>query len=579
MGINYTYSIPPTIPIIKHIMQKNREMSSPRAGKGDDKGNSSLHKNGEWGMMGNLSIRTKRQPFPEERRDQMMPLKKPGPIIALILSIVLLIGSGVSMASHRKDTVIMAFEGPMDSLDVYMTSLRQAIIFAYHVFDRLVTRNLQTFRPEPFLAESWKIINDTTWEFKLKKGVKFHNGDPFTAESVKFSIERVIKPEQKSPQRTNWTWVDHIEVVDDHTVRFHSKAPYPLVLERLTQGYLYSPRYVKEKGDAYIAEHPMGTGPYKFVSWTKGERIVLKANEDYWGKVPAIKNLIIRIIPESATRVAELLAGGVDLIRNVEPDQIPVIEASPNARISATKILRLAFLQMDGDGRAGPTPFQNIDVRRALNYAIDREAIVKQILRGYGVPVYTPVTPLHFGYDPTIENPYSYNPQKAKELLAKAGYKDGIDVDYYIYGDRQVNEAIVGYLKKVGIRAHIKSYIENPSVMTKLRRAGKIKDIGSFTWGSYSIFDADAILYDWFHSTASNTYNTDPQMDKWLDEARSTLDAQKRKELYGKLIRFILDKAYWFPIYERYAINGVNSELNYETESDEIVRIYNASWK
>src|SRR3990170_751481 len=271
----------------------------------------------------------------------------------LLLALSLAVPAGPADAAPRgRVTVALGSDTPTQ--DPHMHTARMGIIINQHIFDTLLARDTTTWKPVPHLAESVKSVNALTWELRLRKGVTFHNGEPFTAESVKFSFDRVLNPEQKSPLRGNFTWIKSVDVVDEHTVRIVTTKPYPLIQEILTFGNfgMVPPRYIKEKGDANFAKHPVGTGPFTFVEWRKGERTVLEANERYWKGAPAIKPLVFRVIPETATQIAELLSGGVDFIRAVPPDQIPAIKASGQARVTATKILRVAYLQMDGDADA-----------------------------------------------------------------------------------------------------------------------------------------------------------------------------------------------------------------------------------
>ena len=202
--------------------------------------------------------------------------------VFLVLALVWgLIGLGAGPAAGMpKGRVVVALATDTSTMDPHMHTERMGIIMNQHIFDTLLARDTKTYQPIAHLAESVKSVNPTTWELKLRRGVKFHNGEPFTAESVKFSFDRVLNPEQKSPIRGNFTWAKSVDVVDDHTVRITTHKPYPLIHEILTFGNfaMVPPRYVKEKGDAYFAKNPVGTGPYRFVEWRKGERLTVEAN-------------------------------------------------------------------------------------------------------------------------------------------------------------------------------------------------------------------------------------------------------------------------------------------------------------
>src|SRR3990172_3852031 len=439
----------------------------------------------------------------------------------LLLALSLAVPAGPADAAPRgRVTVALGSDTPTQ--DPHMHTARMGIIINQHIFDTLLARDTTTWKPVPHLAESVKSVNALTWELRLRKGVTFHNGEPFTAESVKFSFDRVLNPEQKSPLRGNFTWIKSVDVVDEHTVRIVTTKPYPLIQEILTFGNfgMVPPRYIKEKGDANFAKHPVGTGPFTFVEWRKGERTVLEANERYWKGAPAIKTLVFRVIPETATQIAELLSGGVDIIRAVPPDQIPAIERSGTARITATKILRVVYLQLDGDGRAGKTPLTDVRVRRAINHAVNVDEIMQKVLGGKAVRAATGDNPMVFGYDPAVK-PYAYDPAQARKLLAEAGYPNGLALTRHTY----------------------------------------------------------AIYYIHFHAGEPYAYNTSREMDQWLEAGRSTVDPRQRQDVYSRFQRFIVDQAYWVRMCAQFTIEAGSNKLNYEASSDEIMRVHAATWK
>ncbi|HET7875487.1 MAG TPA: ABC transporter substrate-binding protein [Methylomirabilota bacterium] len=502
---------------------------------------------------------------------------------ALLVLAVILIAAGPAAAAP-KGRVVAALGSDTSTMDPHMHTERVGIIVNQHIFDTLLGRDTKTWQPVPHLAESVTSVNPTTWELKLRRGVKFHNGEPFTAESVKFSFERVLNPEQKSPIRGNFTWIKSVDIVDDYTVRITTQRPYPLIHEILTFGNfgMVPPKYVREKGDAHFARNPVGTGPFRFVDWRKGEQLTVEANDQYWKGAPAIKTLVFRVIPEPATQIAELLSGGVDLIRAVPPDQLPAIKNSTVARVTATKILRVVFLQMDGDARAGKTPLTDVRVRRAVNHAINVDEIMQKILGGLAVRAPSGGSPLAFGTDLSIK-PHAFDSERAKKLLAEAGFANGFDITLTTYAGsivnvEQVAQAAMGYLGRVGIRVKPRHFADVGQYLAQFR-GSKLDGITMASWGYNSVFDSDAIYYIHFHTGEPYAYNTAKEMDQWLEEARGTLDQKKRRELYSRFQRFIVDQAYWVPMYGQYTIEAVSNKLNYEASSDEIMRIYAATWK
>ena len=502
-----------------------------------------------------------------------------------VLIVVLIMGLLVANPGYAagKDTMKIGFPTRFSTLDNYQSSLRVSIQFGYMVFDSLVTRDPDTGKIHPGLARSWKNIDPTTWEFKIQPGVKFHNGNPCNAEAVRFTIEdRILAEDQKAVQRGNFKWIKKVEVIDDVTFRIISHQPYPIVLERLNTLFVYDPVYCKEVGDQKVAEAPMGSGPYMFVKWDRGSQIVLKKNPNYWKKgIPKIDNVICRIIPEMSTRVAELISGGLDFGMNFTPDMWGTLEKSKKVEPMGVPILRVNFWQFDGMGRASKGPWNDKRVRQAMIHAIDRNAIIKTIMGGHGGELHGPMNPLHWGYDPVVKDlDYEYNPEKAKALLKEAGYEKGFEIDLWQYMGYQTqpNQAAMDMLAQVGVKINFKDYAGNVGQLVKLRNAGKVTGIGNFTWGSYNIFDADAILPAWFFMSNKKCYNNDQELNDWLQAARDSVDPKVRKELYAKAQKKIVEEAYWMPFFIVHQIFGRNKNLNIIVGKDEVPRFTEASW-
>jgi peptide/nickel transport system substrate-binding protein len=491
--------------------------------------------------------------------------------------------AAMPVVGAEKDTMTTAIHTKFSSLDQYKSGQREGIMLSNMIFDTLVSRDPKTGKIEPGLARSWKNIDPLTWEFKIQPGVKFHNGNPCNAEAVRFTIEDRILADQKSPVRGNFTWIKKVEVLDDVTFRIISHDPYPLVLERLNVVYVYDPIYCKETGDEKMGEAPIGSGPYMFVKWDRGSQVVLKKNPDYWQQgIPKIDNMIFRIIPENSTRVAELLAGGVDFAINIPPDMWPVIEQDKNLVAMGVPILRINFWQFDSAGKASKGPWNDKRVRQAIIHAVDRKAIIENIIQGHADVLHGAVHPLQWGYDPIVENlDYEYNPEKAKALLKEAGYENGFEIDLWQYAayQDQPNQAAMGQLEQVGIKVNLKDFQGNVGQMVKLRNSGKITGINNSSWGSYNIFDADAILASWFLLKDGKNYSMDQELNDWVQAARSSIDPEERKKLYTKAQKKIIEEAYWMPFFIVHEIYGRNKDLNIVVGNDEVPRFNEASWK
>ena len=481
-------------------------------------------------------------------------------------------------AQTRDETVIYALQSDVQNWDPPNSVLRESIILGYNVFDHLAARDLKTGKVGPSLAVAWKNLDDTTWEVKLRKGVKFHDGSPFTARDVKATFDRVLNPENKLTARGNHAKIKSVEVVDDLTARFKTDGPYPLFVERLTAQVMESEKVIKEKGHEWMQDNPVGTGPYKLVRWQKKQEHLLVRNEDYWGPKPAYKYVRVRIIPEQATQIAELISGGVDIIKAVPPDQMDVINKSGVARTTTSPILRTAMIQLDQSGRAGANPFQDRRVRLAANLAVDIDSIIKHVLNGLGDRVATTVNPMAFGFDPGLK-PFKQDVAQARKLLADAGYPNGFEVGFLRGqpivepGVIQTSDAIVADLVKVGIRTKARM-IGETGPLTNMVRDSKADPMFEWSWGYYSIFDADAIFYDVMTCNQPYSYYCNKEFDDLVIQGRSTLDTKRRADIYAKAQKLIHDDAAYLFKWGLRGVWGVSNRVDYEAPRDEVDRMW-----
>ena len=495
-----------------------------------------------------------------------------------LLLVVALLAPADLLAQSREDTIVYALQSDVQNWDPPNSVLRESIILGYNVFDHLAARDLKSGKVGPGLAVSWKSIDDTTWEVKLRKGVKFHDGTPFSAKDVKASFDRVLNPENKLTARGNHAKIKSVEVVDDLTVRFKTDGPYPVFVERLTALVMQSEKVMKEKGHEWMQEHPMGTGPYKLVRWNKKQEHVLVRNEDYWGPKPAFKNVRIRIIPEQATQIAELVSGGVDIIKAVPPDQMDVINKSGQARTATSPILRTAMIQLDQAGRSGPNPMQDKRVRQAANLAVDMDSIIKHVLNGLGDRTATTVNPMAFGFDPGLK-PYKQDLSAAKKLLADAGFPNGLEVGFLRTqpivepGLIQTSDAIVADLAKAGIRTRARMVGESGPFTNQVRDS-KADPMFEFSWGYYSIFDADAIFFDVMTCNQPYSYYCNKAFDDLVLQGRSTLDTKKRAEIYARAQKMIHDDAAYLFKWGLRGVWGLSNRIDYEAPRDEVDRMW-----
>ena len=507
-------------------------------------------------------------------------------IVLFVAAAMMMFASGSAWAG--KDHIKIGLADVPVGVDFYATTSRVALYYSYMIFDPLVERDAKTGEPKPHLVTSWEVTDPTTWEFKLRSGIKFHNGNPFNAESVRYTImERILDPAQKCPQAGGWKWVKDVEVVDDVTFKVITHKPYPLVVQRFNVLFPYDPVWTKEmeakNGRAYIARHAMGTGPFKFSKFVEGEKLELVRNENYWKKgVPAYKKMTMRFIPEMSTRAAELVSGGIDDAVYMGTDLVPMLEKNKKLTVKEVPILRIFFWQFDNMGRSPKTPKALTDprVRRAIWHAIDRKAIVDHVLAGHATFIHTPINPIAFGADPSMPD-LGYDLEKAKTLMKEAGHEKGFTTSAWVVAAEyaKATEAAAGYLEKINIKLDIKPYIGRYGEFAKIWKAGKADGIATMGWGSYNIFDADALwAYFFMIPEAPFNYTQDKMLSDKLHAARSTLDQKKRKALYQECQKIIMDKAYWVPFYARHALHGTIKNFHYELGADQVPRWQYGTW-
>jgi len=491
-----------------------------------------------------------------------------------MLSVILM--TGVCWGQPKGELVVCQ-GAEVNALDPARHNSIPDINYAHQVFDQLYLRDAQgVYRPR--LALSHEIINDTTWEFKLRQGVKFHNGTVMTAKDVKFSIDRMTDPQTKAFFAPFLVTIGEVKVVNDSTIRIITKGPDPILLNRLGAGMLFilPSDYFNEKGAENFFKHPLGTGPFKFVSWTRNDRMVFEANEEYWDGAPRVKRLTFRPVPEVATRLAELQTGNADIITNIPPFLIPQVKDSANATVQSIPSGRVMFLYVNCLNEG---PLKNQKVRQALNYAIDRKAIIDNILKGSGVPMATNLTPLHYGYDPSLA-PYPYDPGKAKKLLAEAGYASGLKLVFnspngrYIL-DKEVSQAITSMFNAVGVQTEMKVHEWGTYAQTLISK--KLQDVGFIGW-SLTLADADGTFTPYFTPESPFSYYSTPALKEKIIKARSLLDGKKRLEIYKEIQREIFEEAPLVFLYQQIDHYGVSRKLkDFQVRGDEQFILYKVS--
>jgi peptide/nickel transport system substrate-binding protein len=417
----------------------------------------------------------------------------------------------------------------VESMDPFFVNQAAGWSVVHALFDHLVERDFDG-NIVPGLALSWTIVDTATLEFELREGVTFHNGEPFTADSVKFSVERMLA-EEEAPNQGKFTAIDSVEIVDDYTVRLLLNRPDGTLFDSLTSRLaMLPPQYFEEVGAEGFAAAPVGTGPFSFVEWVPDDHVTLAANENYWEGsykgMPMVDTVIFRPIPEAATRAAELEAGGVDIIQDVTPDQMDNLEGA-GLVVIPDEAFQLQYVFFIADDETLPT--YDVKVRQALNYAVDVDAIIENLLNGLGSHVASPIGPGYLGYNPDVE-PYPYDPQMAKDLLAEAGYADGFEttLDVTTAGHTDVIDAVAGYLADVGVTVEIQDYELGQFNQIWMDHAQSM--LWAARWGNTP--DPQSIeLFASCNGWITRYCNEDVTMH--LEAARDTLDQDERAVQYA----------------------------------------------
>ncbi len=472
--------------------------------------------------------------------------------------------------------LVVAIGAEPESLDSLKMTSAPAATVSEHMVENLVQLGVDGSL-NPSLAESWEPAEDgLSWVLYLREGVSFHDGTPFNAEAVKYNLDRFLaKGDFEGQDQAAYAFllgrVTDIEVVDEYTVQINLNAIFAPFVSHLTHSFIgmHSPASLEALGDGESVEAPVGTGPFKYVSWDRGEQIVMERNEDYWGNAPRLDTVTFKFVPEASSRVIMLETGEAHAIMAVPPTEIPRLEAHEDIDVVFQSSVRVIYAGFNLERDL----FKDVRVRQALNYAIDKEAIISTIFQGVGEPSSAPIQPAVFGY--STVGPYEYNPEKAKELLAEAGYPDGFEIEFYhptgrYPQDSTVAEAVQAMLAEVGITANMTTR-DWPTYLAEVITAPDLvnHDVFMLGWGTVTL-DADYGLYALFHSsqwpTAESmmnniTYYNNAEVDALLEEARVTPDRTIREGLYKQALEIIWDEAPWIFLHNEGQVNGVRSNV------------------
>ena len=487
----------------------------------------------------------------------------------IVFSLLLLLSAFGGATAQEPFTVVVGLDSEPNTFDPHLTAGRASEGFMSNVFDGLTLHN-QEGALVPGLATSWDPLDDLTWEFTLREGVTFHNGEPFNAEVVKFTLDRVLDPDRNATILNLLDNIVEVEIVDDYTVLIMLAEPDLLLPARLAElyGSMMPPQYVEEYGDEYIALHPIGTGPFIFQEWVKDDHITLVANEDYWGGAPEVDEITFRPIKDNGARVAALLAGEVDLINGVPIVQESIIANFPGVRSIRVPVPRVYYISMD----VRQAPFDDVRVRQAANYAVDRQGIVDNLFSGFGVPATVIYPRASWGFNPDME-PFPYDPDMARELLAEAGYPDGLAIEFDTFVGRlpahdTIAQAVVAQLEEAGFDVTINAF--EFGAFSERRFAGEHGHMFVYSLGDWAL--EPVWMFGWLTQGGAGHYWTTPEWEDLLSELSRTYDPQARIPLYHQVQQMLYDEAPFIAVAELETVWAARDGINYQPRPDETLK-------
>jgi len=483
---------------------------------------------------------------------------------------------GVAEAqTTQKRELVVAQGGDIARFDPHFSTSSNEIRWTFNMFDNLVSRHPDG-KLHPGLATEWKLTNPTTWTFKLRPGVKWHNGDPFTSADVKYSFERTWDPKAATRVNTVFTTVERVEAPDPMTVVFTTKKPDPLLAARAAfyGGQIVPKKYLETVGADQFNAKPIGTGPVRFASWTKDDRFVADANPDYFGGKPDFDRLIVRPIPETAARIAALLKGEVDMITQLPPDHAERVNTG-NTRVVGALYAGLYVLAVNSK----MPPLDNPLVKQALSLGIDREVIVKELWRGRGIVPNSQIAKGDNHYDASLP-PLAYNPKEARERLKKSGYKgEEIVIETtsgYTANDKPMSEAIVAMWRDIGVNA--KAEVLEYSVRAQKNRDKTFKGL----WWSdptSTLSDPDGMFWRLLAPGGPQDYWRHARFDELGEAARFSVDEKFRGQAYKEMTKIFFEHLPWIPVIQPYEDYGLQKHVEWTPNPNQQFEIRRFAFK
>ncbi|MFM1653278.1 ABC transporter substrate-binding protein [Brevibacillus sp. B_LB10_24] len=427
--------------------------------------------------------------------------------------------------------------------------------------------------PEPELVQSYEQVDDVTWKFKLKEGVKFHNGDTLTSNDVKFTLDRISKDKTVLEYVYYNRIITDVKVIDDLQFEIITKTKAPTLLNLLVKNgsEILPKKYIEENGWDNFLKNPVGTGPYKYVKWIKDDRVILEKYPEYFdGGEREWDQVIVRAIPENSTRVSELLTGGVDLAVNIPPNEWDRIENSQGLSLikqGHTRVMTLILRTGEGHVTSNPR------VREAIELAIDKKALITNVLKNAGNEIRTRVAEGIFGADPDLQNTSLYDPERAKQLLAEVGYPNGVELTLqapkgrYLL-DSEVAEMVAAMLTQAGFKVNLE-ILEFSALSNVYTTPHAIKDMMLIGLAD-DLLDASYVLTQFYAENADQLMDYhNAEIDELYEKAASSLDMEERKQAFYRIQKIASDERPQIPLYQEKSIYGVNDRITFTPRFDE----------
>ena len=479
-----------------------------------------------------------------------------------ILSLVMLLGAPVALA-QGEDTLVVSLSSDPTSLFMPRTSDRTASNAAWPLYDSLVFID-ENGEVVPALATDWTVSEDgTEYVFELREGVTFHNGEPFTAESVVATWETGSDP--SNDYASSYTAAESVEIIDDHTVRIVTPEPNAVFLTVMANDWaMVPPEYIREVGIEAFAQEPVGTGPFQFVSRTAGDRIVMERFPDYWdGDLPYVEELVFRVIPDASTRLAAIQTGEIDIANRLTADQVATLEGVEDVDVVSYLNDRVYYVGFKNIGAGEGTPIEDARVRRALNYGVDRFGIIQAIFSGEANPAPGFVVAGNLGYDEELMQPFPYDPERARELLAEAGYPDGFEISMGCPADGYINinevcQAISQSLSQIGVDVQVDFQTTNSywSEANYAVTGPMFVDSWSSEFGEALPRLEGTLLPDEYYSTWE-----DDQMADLVESIRQEVDRDARAALYAQMHELMRENPPFIYLYQPVIFEATDASL------------------